>query len=158
MVATVKTYAIETRRLAEQPTAAMFATLTVDQIGGWIGQAYGRIAASLGRRGAGPTGMPYARYHRTGQSTFEVEAGFPASRVVETDGDVRPSSLPGGPAVATWHIGPYDQMEPAYHALLTWVTDHGGTVVGDPWELYYSDPVSEPDPATWRTEIIQPYR
>jgi len=24
------------------------------------------------------------------------------------------------------------------------------------WQVYFSDPASEPDPATWRTEIVQP--
>ncbi len=26
------------------------------------------------------------------------------------------------------------------------------------WEVFFSDPATEPDPATWRTEIVQPYR
>ena len=31
-------------------------------------------------------------------------------------------------------------------------------VMSGPWEVYFTDPASEPDPVTWRTEIIQPYR
>jgi effector-binding domain-containing protein len=38
------------------------------------------------------------------------------------------------------------------------VTDHGGEATGDAWEVYFSDPATQPDPATWRTEINQPYR
>ena len=49
-------------------------------------------------------------------------------------------------------------MAPAYQALASWVSSHGGEPAGDPWEVYFSDPASEPDPATWRTEIVQPYR
>jgi effector-binding domain-containing protein len=65
--------------------------------------------------------------------------------------------LPGGPAAVTVDIGPYEQMAPAYRALTSWVSSHGGEPAGDPWEVYYTDPASESDPATWRTEIIQPY-
>ncbi|OWY63184.1 hypothetical protein B7486_54480 [cyanobacterium TDX16] len=56
------------------------------------------------------------------------------------------------------HVGPYDQVEPAYRAAAEWVTEHGGTLDGDAWEVYLSDPDVEPDPATWRTEVVQPYR
>jgi hypothetical protein len=33
-----------------------------------------------------------------------------------------------------------------------------GEPVGDAREICYSDPSEEPDPMTWRTEIVQPYR
>jgi effector-binding domain-containing protein len=93
-----------------------------------------------------------------GDGRFEVEAGFPASRPVEGSGDVQPSELPGGQVAVTVHTGPYGQMEPGYQALASWVTDHGGEAIGGAWEVYFSDPSTQPDPATWRTEIIQPYR
>jgi hypothetical protein len=38
-----------------------------------------------------------------------------------------------------------------YHEL-------GGELAGNAWEVYLSDPSAQPDPATWRTEIVQPYR
>ena len=28
--------------------------------------------------------------------------------------------------------------------------------LGPMWEIYWSDPEAEPDPATWRTEILVP--
>ena len=93
-----------------------------------------------------------------GEGRLEVEAGFPVSSPIEPNGDVQPSELPGGQVAVTVHVGPYDQMEPAYQALASWVTDHGGELAGDAWEVYFSDPSTEPDPATWRTEIVQPYR
>ena len=70
---------------------------------------------------------------------------------------MRPCVLPAGPVAVTMHIGPYDAMEPAYAALASWVGDRGGQLAGDPWEVY-SDPEQRPDPSTWRTEIVQPYR
>jgi effector-binding domain-containing protein len=66
--------------------------------------------------------------------------------------------LPAGPVAVTVHIGPYDAMEPAYAALASWVSGRGGQLAGDPWEVYFSDPEQRPDPSTWRTEIVQPYR
>ena len=49
-------------------------------------------------------------------------------------------------------------MAPAYEALASWVSSHGGEPAGAPWEVYFSDPAVEPDPATWHTEVVQPYR
>ena len=70
----------------------------------------------------------------------------------------RPSELPGGQVAVTVHAGPCDQMERVYQALASLVSEHGGELAGDAWEVYFSDPSAEPDPATWRTEIVQPYR
>lgn len=154
----MKTYEIETRTVEEQPTAVMFATLPVDELGPWLATAYGTVARYLSRYGVGPVGMPYARYHRVGEATFEVEAGFAATTPVAGEGDVEPSTLPGGHAAAVWHVGPYDEMEPAYEALAAWVADHGAVPDGDAWEVYHSDASDVPDPAQWRTEIVQPYR
>ncbi|HYO20461.1 MAG TPA: hypothetical protein VES02_17550, partial [Dermatophilaceae bacterium] len=50
-------------------------------------------------------------------------------------------------------IGPW----PSYGALTAWMRDRGVEPNGDMWEVYLSDPVAEPDPSTWRTEIYTPY-
>ena len=68
------------------------------------------------------------------------------------------AAIAGPPFAVTIHTCPYDAMRPAYQALVSWVSEHGGELAGDPWEVYFSDPSTEPDPATWRTQIIQPYR
>lgn len=136
----------------------MIAILPVAAIGSWLARAYGTLGRVITLHGAYPAGPPFARYRQLADDRFAVEAGFPVSAAIDADGDVRPSQLPGGPAAVTVHIGPYEQMAPAYRALASWVSSHGGEPAGDPWEVYYTDPASESDPATWRTEIIQPYR
>jgi effector-binding domain-containing protein len=158
MLMIMKQYDVHAEARNTQVTAVARATLTVAEIGPWLGKAYGAVAALLADRQAGPAGPPFARYHKLGKGRFEVEAGFPASSQIERDGDVQPSELPGGQAAVTVHVGPYDQMEPAYQALASWVNEHKGEPAGDAWEVYFSDPSSEPDPGTWRTEIVQPYR
>jgi effector-binding domain-containing protein len=150
-------YEIEERKLEKQPTMVVKGTVEVKDMGVWIGGAYGRIVAYLAEEGIEPAAGPFARYRPLGDHRFEVEAGFPVSAVIPGKGDVEPSMLPDGPAVATWHIGPYDTMEPAYAALSEWIHSHGYLSAGVAWEVYYSDPETEPDPQKWRTEIVQPY-
>lgn len=144
----------ETRH--EQLTAVADTTLTVAEIGAWLGHTYGTIARALTAQGIVPASPPFARYHRLGDEKFEVEAGFPVSAAVTATADVRPSRLPGGTVATTVHIGPYDEMAPAYDAVASWVSAQGGTPVGDPWETYLDEP--DRDPATWRTVIVQPYQ
>lgn len=151
-------YIIEARSLDEQDTAVEYATLAVGEIGQWLGKAFHEVASYLGRKGAGPAGMPFARYHRVSDDRFDVEAGFPATTPTSGEGDVEPSELPEGLAAVTVHVGPYGAMETAYEALAAWVRAQGGDPVGDAWEVYLNEPDSDSDPATWRTEIVMPYR
>lgn len=150
-------YHISTEVRAEQPVAVRSATLAAADIGAWIGPTYGKVAQYLAAHGSHPAGPPFARYRRVDDEKFEVSAGFPVPAAIAGDGDVHPMTLPGGPAAGTLYIGPYDAMAPAYRALVQWLAAHGAVANGDPWETYFSDPTTEPDPATWRTQIVQPY-
>jgi len=149
---------IETRTLAEQPTAVRRATLRVPEIGPWLGTVYAEVAGVLAAAGAGPAGPPFARYHRLGEDRFEVEAGFPATGPIEGTQTVQASSLPAGPAAATTYVGPYEEMEPVWAAIWAWMAEQGVDPACDPWEVYLSDPASQPDPATWRTDVVAPFR
>jgi DNA-binding transcriptional MerR regulator len=54
--------------------------------------------------------------------------------------------LPGGLAAVTTHVGPYDGLSLAYHALLAWVDERGHQPVSPVREAYLADPsASEPD-------------
>lgn len=148
------------RELARQATAVARAELTVEEIKGWIGGAYSRVAGAVSAAGSGIAGPPFARYHRIegAPGRFEVEAGFPVTQPVAPaglPGDVLASDLPAGRAAVTVHVGPYEAMAPAYEALEKWIADRGGSPQGPPWEIYLSEPTG--DPAQWRTEIVQPF-
>ncbi|HEY7468593.1 MAG TPA: GyrI-like domain-containing protein [Acidimicrobiia bacterium] len=152
-------YQVTSRHVYEQPTLVMTGKMRVEEIKDWIGTAYARVAEQVGKLGLTFAGPPFARYRPLDESfeEFEIEAGFPIDRPASGVGEVTSSSLPGGTAAVVTHIGPYDQMRPAYEAIQSWIEAKGGTSSDVPWEVYYSDPVAEPDPSTWRTEIYQPY-
>lgn len=154
----MRTYQIEKREVASRATAVVRATLSVAEIGQFVGHAIGEVAGVLASQGIAPGGPPFARYHRLGREQFEVEVGFPTSTSVSPVGDVLASSLPGGLVAVMTYLGPYDGMEAAYGALAEWVSRSGGVPSGDPWEVYFSDPAVEPDPQKWRTEIVMPFR
>ena len=107
-------YAIESRRLSEHDTAVQYATLRLHEIGPWLEKAFREVAAYLERKGAGPAGPPFARYHRVVDDLFELEAGFVATTPTAGEGDVEPSELPAGLAAVTEHFGACGPIEGAY--------------------------------------------
>lgn len=154
----MRTYEIQVGNRNEQPTAVAEAVLDVAELGPWLGRQYGAIAGVLAAHGTAPAGPPFARYRKEPGGRFHVEAGFPVATPIEPVDGVRPSTLPAGPVVETVHVGSYETMEPAYGALACWVHEHDGELAGAAWEVYLTSPDAQPDPGTWRTEVVQPYR
>ena len=150
---------VEQRMLVEQPIVVVRTETTVDGIPAFLGAAYEATAGHAHACGCQIVGPPFARYEMLNgpEGDFAIEAGFPVSAPVDGADQVEAGTLPGGPAAAVWHIGPYDTMEPTYGAVHAWIEDQGAVPNGAPWEIYHSDPISAPDPATPRTEVVQPF-
>ncbi|PTR27403.1 effector-binding domain-containing protein [Rhodococcus sp. OK519] len=145
-------YHIRLEERDEQPAAAVCGDVPVEDIAGFIGGAFRQVVAAAEESGIRLAGPPFARYRPLPGGSWNIEAGFPLTRAIETTGRVEPTSLPAGPAVTTLHVGAYDSVEPAYIALTSWITEHGFVTVGEAWECYLDDP----DVADPRTEIVMP--
>jgi effector-binding domain-containing protein len=154
----VDMYTVAPTRIVARPTAVVRGKVPFAEISSFVAHAFGSVAAYLERLDVPVTGMPFGRFRHLGEGEFEVEAGFPVDTPIEAEGEVEPSSLPGSPAVGTWHVGPYDRIGLAHEAVLGWIERHGFEPEGPAWEVYYTDPHLQPDPSEWRTEVIQAYR
>lgn len=122
----------------------------------FLGHAFATAARTIAAQGVTPTGRPFARYLHIG-SDVEVEAGFPIDGAITPSDGVVASSLSGGPAAVATFVGSYDRVASAYRELHDWVEARQGHLVGDPWEVYLTDPATSPDPTHWRTEIVLPF-
>lgn len=153
-------YAIEDRSLARQPTMVIHGKVNLEDIPRFLGRVYSTVECQVHESGAHVVGDPFARYRPLDSEyrEFEIEAGLPVLLATGGRGEVEASHLPSGPAAVTFHTGPYERMEPAYGALNSWLQARGLETNGPAWEVYHTDPDTQPDPAIWRTEIIQPYR
>jgi effector-binding domain-containing protein len=149
-------YTVALQTLERQPVASIRLTLPPDALDTTLGDLLLEVWDCLAAQQVTAAGPPFLRYHHAEPAQLDIEVGFPATAPVAPRGRVRPSVLPGGPAATTWHHGAPDTLRAAYEALAAWLAAHGYPVVGAPWERYWSDPLLEPDPRAWRTEVVWP--
>jgi effector-binding domain-containing protein len=153
----IRTYEITSRELVARHTAVVRGEMPAGELAAWLAGVYLTVQEYLTGSGAEPTGPPFARYTFL-RDQVAVEAGFPVAGEISGDDLVAPSMLPAGPAAVTTHVGPYEELEVAYRAVRDWLAGRGLTPAGPHWEVYLTDPNTEPDPAHWRTDLVVPYR
>jgi len=120
-----------------------------------LGRAFQEVGAAVTRQRVATTGPRFARWHSFGE-IVDLEAGLPVATQIVPEGDVVPSSLPGGAMAHTTHMGGYEGLEAVYTALSAWLERTGKHAGAGPWESYTTDPLGEPDPERWRTDIYWP--
>lgn len=137
---------IEITERTPQPAAVVRGHVRADQIPAFVGGAFAEVAALLEREHGDVAGPPFTRYHVT-EDGFDVEAGFPAAGAFEPAGRVVRDDLPGGPTATLLNVGPYEGIAAGYEAVFQWLSAHGYTPSGDPWESYLDGP-EVPEPRT----------
>lgn len=129
-------------------------------LGARIGPILRGVMGLISRRGAGPVGPAFIRYHGDAfdPDDLDLELGVPTSKRLRGEGDIQAHSIPEMPVVATLHPGPYERIGRAYAALLGWMSEHGHHPAGPPLESYLTGPAQGGPPEGYRTEIIWPAR
>ncbi len=150
-------YEVHVRETADQPVATVRDRTPVSGFPAFFQGAYGEILGLIGAAGIQPAGPPFSIYHdpEFTDDDVDVEVGFPVARAVASAGRVVGRVLPGGPVAETLHVGPYDEVGPAYRAVAGWVQEHGHEMAGPPREVYLVG-VGMAEPAEYRTEIVFP--
>jgi effector-binding domain-containing protein len=143
---------VENVTLEPQPAAVVRGRVRPAEIPEFLGRAFADTMAAISRQGLTAAGPPFARYRMEGDG-FDIEAGFPATGVVEDADGVICVELGGGPAARVLYRGDYSGVSSAYEALEAWLAAHGYTPSADAWETY----LDEPDVPEPRTVVHQPY-
>jgi effector-binding domain-containing protein len=142
---------VQVEHVAAVPVLVLARDIEMTQIGPFLGEAFGSVAAALGAAGVAPLGGPIARYDMHG-TTMTVEAGFPVPPGTGDLGNAVATALPAGEVAVTMHQGPFDQIPQAYRAVSTWMAENGYVPVERPWEQY----LDGPDVAMPRTIVRWP--
>ncbi len=142
--------------LEDQETLAVRGDVPVAGLPEFFGNAFTAVWAAAQEAGVDIAGPPFGFYPSMPTDTVVVEAGAPVSAPVETSGEVHRLVLPGGRAVVAVHVGTFDTLKKSYTELQAWMDENGLVPSAGMWECYLSDPAVEPDPSTWRTQIVWP--
>ena len=119
-----------------------------------MGEAFELTMQAVTQSGASYAGHPFARYESV-EPQIVAEVGFPFTGTVTPIGRVFISELPGGRAVKTTHVGPYERIGEAWNRATTWIAEQGLEQAAPGWEAYLTSP-DEPGPPI--TEIYLPIR
>ena len=147
---------VEETRLTPQPAVVIRAKARADALGPVMGELLPAVLAFVQSSEAEPAGPPFCRYLSMGGEEWEFECGMAVTRPVEGRDRFEAAELPGGDAVTTTHVGPYDTLGQSWDALGAWLAEQGKVGGGAPWELYLTDPGEVRNPAEWRTQLVMP--
>ncbi len=126
--------------------------------------AWGRVCAWAGQNGAfGPDtrmlGMAWDDPREVPAEKLRYDACLTVSPELKASGEVKIREQRPGRYAKTLHVGPYENFEQTYDALLAWIPTQGLAPEPDrpALEFYLNDPQSTP-PEQLRTEIYFPVK
>ena len=139
-------------RKAEK-TLAVKTVTPAGEISKALDNCYGKVMGFMQSKNIQPSGAPFSIYFNEDMEALEMEAGFPVSADVETEGDVILSTIPSGKAFVHTHKGAYDSVAQAYNEMMAYVKEKNLKMSGICYERYLNDP-SETKPEDLLTEIV----
>jgi effector-binding domain-containing protein len=144
------TYEIDTVEVQPVAIARVVRRGRLDQIGEVVMPAFDLVWSTLHGTGA-RTGHNVIVYNGTGSDAFDMEVGVQVTGAIELPpGEVALGQTPGGRAVHTLHVGPYDRLRGAFDALHQYAAREHLALGTAAWEVYgdWND-----DPAKLTTDV-----
>ena len=141
---------------AAQLAAVIRLTIPRDQIRNVMGPGLAELMAAIAAQGIAPAGPWFSHHLRMDPDIFDFEISVPVTAPVAPTGRVLPSRLPARTVTRTVYHGAYEGLGAAWGEFDAWIAAQGHKPAPDLWECYVAGPESDPDPATWRTELNRP--
>jgi effector-binding domain-containing protein len=107
-------YTFSVEEIIARPVLSIRTQSKPEDLGSLFGANFGEVSQYLARQGLSPAGMPFCRYHGFSEGEVDIDAGFPVDEILEGDGRIEASQLPAGRAAATYHMGPYENINAAH--------------------------------------------
>lgn len=143
----------------EQTTAAAIREIvrTEDALS-WLSGAVGELSATLIAQGVEPTGPAGGMFSNDlfFDARGEATVFIPCRDTVRAVGRIAPIVVPAVELATIVHEGSHANVDLAYGALATYVTQHAVGIEAPLRETYLVGPQNTPDTSAWRTEIGWP--
>lgn len=117
---------------------------------------YDELLVFIAKSGISLENRPIAIYHKLSDKRVVFELGIPIDEAVLPAGRIKVKTMPAGNNVVAEYYGSYDTLEDGHNAVQQWLMRYRRKVSGYPWELYVTDPTTEPNPNKWLTRIFYP--
>lgn len=128
-----------------------------EAISSTMANLYGRLMQYSQETNTEIVGAPIAVYKSFGEQEIEVVCGLPVSSGTTTaHQDIKIGSTLGGEAVKVIHKGSYENLPFTYDKVNKYIEENELQVVGQPYELYITDPEQVADTTQWITEVYYP--
>ncbi len=142
----------------EHRTAVIRLTVPRAEIRAVMGPAIQEVMAVVRAQRMSLAGPVFSYHHRIDPAVFDLEVGVPVTTAVRGEGRVVPSRLPALRVARTVYRGPYEGLGSAWGEFSAWIDAQPHATRGEMWECYLKGPESNPDPATFETELVKPLR
>jgi effector-binding domain-containing protein len=133
-------------------------TANTSTMGMKLGKIYSKIAALIKKNKLIASGAPFTIYHEYSPQFFDLEAGIQIKELIQSTSEIKCTEFPITSTVMATYLGPYDETGLAYSAMEKYMQDENLSIAGPPWEVYITDPSTEPDTAKWQTDIYYPVK
>lgn len=141
---------------AAQHTAIIHLTVPRSEIQKVMGPGLAEVKAAVAAQGIALAGPWFTHHLRLDPGTFDFEICVPVTAPIAAAGRVQPGQWPAMKVARTVLHGTYAGLGGAWGEFDAWIAAQGLTPGPDLYECYVAGPESNPDPATWRTELTRP--
>lgn len=132
-------------------------TIKAQSINNAHGKMYAEINKYMDENNIDVSGSPLVIYHYWSDSIIDIEAGLPIKDSMDvSDQMVRLNKIAAGKVVTAIHQGHYDRLPETYFGINEWMRKNKVVVSGPLWEVYITDPATEPNAEKWKTAIYFP--
>jgi AraC family transcriptional regulator len=146
---------IEVKDVEPQWVLSIRQDSTPEGMGAVFQQLVPVIEAYCEKNGIARSGPLIGLYHDYREDHVDMEIAVSVAGPAEGEGRIEAKELRGGRAAVAMHQGPYETIGQVHEALDAFVHERGGH--GEtPREVYHVRPEDDPDPASWRTEVVYP--
>lgn len=148
---------IEATTSSDMVALTVKSSCTPDKMSEALGNCYAEIVGFMTKNKLKQTSPVFAIYTKYGADGVEFEAGIPVDKIpAKLEGNVTKLEMKAGNIIMAHHYGSYESTEASHAAVDEWAKANGKTITGNPWEVYVTDPSTEPDMNKWYTQICYP--
>lgn len=129
----------------ELKTLMIRLTTSVSELPKVIGEAYKDIMDYMQSSGIQCSGYPYVLYHNMDMNNLDIDIGWPVQQFDNGNGNIKPSTIPGGKVLFETHTGPYSKLEDTYKKVMEYIKEKGIKTTEWMYEMYPNSPLDTPE-------------